>query len=134
MNRRNRKPPRRRRVHSKKRPRITRAKKGSRKHGRVRRQKISPKITDPRIARGLGLMRRDGLSASEAARRQGMKLHTFRKGAGRFLSRSGPGKPWKARSKEQLRFLMEVLTPKGRESVIVRNSANVSCSMNTNLL
>jgi hypothetical protein len=50
-----------------------------------------------------------------------MKLGTFRKGAGRFLYRSGPGKPWKARSEDQLPFSMTVLTPKGRANVIVRN-------------
>ena len=67
-------------------------------------------------------MRREGVSASEAARRERMKLNTFRKGAGRFLFRSGPGKPWKARSADELLFSMTVLTPKGRVDVIVRNS------------
>jgi len=67
-------------------------------------------------------MRRLGISASEAAHRQRMKLATLLKGAGRFLYRSGPGKPWKARDKDQLSFSMEVLTPQGRISVIVRNS------------
>jgi hypothetical protein len=52
-----------------------------------------------------------------------MKLNTFRKGAGRFLYRSGPGKPWKARDEDQLYFSMEVLTRKGRISVIIRNSS-----------
>jgi hypothetical protein len=52
-----------------------------------------------------------------------MKLETFRRGAGRFLYRSGPGKPWKARSEDQLSFSMEVLTRQGRISVIVRNSS-----------
>jgi hypothetical protein len=78
--------------------------------------------TDPRVARGLGLMRREGVSASEAARRERMKLSTFRKGAGRFLYRSGPGKPWKARDEDQLSFSMEVLTRQGRVSVVIRNS------------
>lgn len=51
-----------------------------------------------------------------------MKLETFRKGAGRNLYRSGPGKPWKARSEDQLRFLMTVLTDRGPVEAIVRNS------------
>jgi hypothetical protein len=68
-------------------------------------------------------MRREGVSASEAAHRERMKLNTFRKGAGRFLYRSGPGKPWKARDEDQLSFSMEVLTRQGRISVIIRNSS-----------
>ena len=80
------------------------------------------KPTDPRVARGLGLMRREGVSASEAARREGMKLSTFLKSAGRYLYSSGPGKPWKARNEDELSFSMEVLTRKGRISVILRNS------------
>jgi hypothetical protein len=67
-------------------------------------------------------MRREGVSASEAAHDQGMKLKTFVNGAGRSLYRSGRGKPWKARSEDQLRFSMTILTPKGRVDVIVRNS------------
>jgi hypothetical protein len=67
-------------------------------------------------------MRRERVSASVAAKREGMKLNTFRKGAGRSLYRPGLGKPWKARSEDQLRFSMSVLTPKGRVDVIVRNS------------
>jgi hypothetical protein len=67
-------------------------------------------------------MRREDLSASKAARLEGMKLNTFQKGAGRFLYRTGPGKPWKARSEDQLRFSMTVLTSKGRVEVIVRDS------------
>src|SRR5690242_8367870 len=94
--------PRKRRRQSKKRNRITRVKK-TRKQGRVRLKKLArarrrQAITDPRVARGLGVMRRNGVSASEAARDQGMKLTTFVKGAGRSLHRSGRGKPWKARS------------------------------------
>jgi len=85
--------------------------------GRTRNQPL-----DPRVARALGLMRRDGFSASRAAREEGMKLETFRKSAGRFLYRSGPGKPWKARSEDQLAFSLELLTPQGRVSVIVRSS------------
>jgi hypothetical protein len=51
-----------------------------------------------------------------------MKLETFRKGAGRFLYRSGRGKPWKARSEDQLRFSMTVLTSRGPLDVVVSNS------------
>lgn len=51
-----------------------------------------------------------------------MKLKTFRRGAGRYLYRSGPGKPWKARSEDQLRFSMTILTSRGPIEVIVRNS------------
>ena len=127
MKHKNRKPQRKHTVQSKKRPRNTRAKKGSRKHGRVRRKELvrtkRPRaVKDPRIARALGLMRREGASASEAARRERMKLSTFRKGAGRFLYRSGPGKPWKARSHDQLSFSMTLLRRKGRVEVIVRSS------------
>jgi hypothetical protein len=103
------------------------ASKNFRKHHRVRPKKLAVvrrrrAITDPRVARGLGVMRREGVSASEAAHDQGMKLKTFVKGAGRSLYRSGRGKPWKARSEDQLRFSMTVLTRKGRVDVIVRNS------------
>jgi hypothetical protein len=42
-----------------------------------------------------------------------MKLETFRRRAGRFLYRSGPGKPWKARTEDQLAFSMTVLTTRG---------------------
>jgi hypothetical protein len=127
LKRKNRKSPKKHKVHNQKRTRITRSRKAVRKHGRVRRKKLVAVrrrlvITDPRVARGLGVMRREGISASEAAKRGRMKLRTFRKGAGRFLFRSGSGKPWKARSEDQLRFSMSVLTPKGRVAVIVRNS------------
>jgi hypothetical protein len=127
MKRKNRKSRKKRKVHSKKRPRSTRARKAFRKHGRVRRKKLIAVrrrrvITDPRIAWGLGIMRRKGVSASEAAHDQGMKLKTFVKGAGRSLYRSGRGKPWKTRSEDQLRFSMKVLTRKGRVDAIVRNS------------
>ena len=126
MKRKHRKASKRRKVQSK-RIRTVRQKKTSRKHGRVKRKKPvrirkRPTISDPRVARGLGIMRREGASASVAAKREGMKLDTFRKGAGRFLYRSGPGKPWKARSEDQLSFSMEVLTRKGRISAIIRNS------------
>jgi hypothetical protein len=127
VRRRNSKPRKLRNAQSKKRSRITRLKPSSRKHTPVRRKKLVTvrrrrAITDPRIARGLGIMRREGVSASEAAHDQGIKLKTFVKGAGRSLYRSGRGKPWKARSEDQLRFSMSVLTPKGRVAVIVRNS------------
>jgi hypothetical protein len=79
-------------------------------------------VTDPRVARALGFMRREGISASQAAHREKTKLETFRKGAGRTLYRSGPGKPWKARGEDQLRFLMTVLTDHGPTEAIVRNS------------
>jgi hypothetical protein len=67
-------------------------------------------------------MRREEVSASEAAHREKMKLKTFRQRAGRYLYRSGPGKPWKARSEDQLSFSMTVLTSRGPAEVIVRNS------------
>ena len=79
-------------------------------------------MTDPRVARALGLMRREGVSASAAARREKMKLKTLRQRAGRYLYRSGPGKPWKARSEDQLSFSMTVLTSGGPTEVMVRNS------------
>jgi hypothetical protein len=127
MKRKNRRLQKKRLVHSKKLTRIAQSKRKSRKLHRIRRKKLAAvrrrqPITDPRVARGLGQMRREGISASEAAKRERMKLRTFRKGAGRFLYRSGPGKPWKARSEDQLSFFMTVLTRKGRVDVIVRNS------------
>jgi hypothetical protein len=67
-------------------------------------------------------MRREGVSASQAARREKMKLKTFRQRAGRYLYRSGAGKPWKARTEDQLSFSMTVLTTRGPAEVIVRNS------------
>jgi hypothetical protein len=116
-----------RKVRGGKRLRGKRVLKNSRKHRRVRRNKVirassRKAITDPRVARALGLMRREGFSASEAAHREKMKLKTFRQRAGRYLYRSGPGKPWKARSEDQLPFLMPILTTRGRVEEIVRNS------------
>lgn len=67
-------------------------------------------------------MRREGVSASDAAQLAGMKLKTFQRGAGRYLYRSGPGKPLKARSEDQLRFSMTVLTSRGPLDVIVPDS------------
>jgi hypothetical protein len=81
----------------------------------LRRQKIA----DPRIARALGYMRREGISASEGARREKMKLRTFQKGAGRYLYRTSPGKPWRARNDDHLRFLMSILTSQGPLDVVV---------------
>jgi hypothetical protein len=127
MKRKPRKVTKKRRVQSKKQGQTVRQKKTSRKHARVRRKKLvrvsrRPAVADPRVARALGIMRREGVSASAASRREGMKLNTFRKSAGRFLFRSGPGKPWKARNEDQLSFSMTVLTRKGRVDVIVRDS------------
>jgi hypothetical protein len=127
MKRKHRKASKKQRTQSKKQRRTVWLKKTSRKRVRVRPKKLDRAIrrqavSDPRIARALGQMRRERISASEAAKREGIKLATFRKGAGRFLHRSGPGKPWKARSEDQLRFSMSVLTLKGRVAVIVRNS------------
>src|SRR5882762_4869779 len=114
MKRTNRKRRTKRKPRGGKRPRANRVLKNSRKHRRVRRKKLiaassRKAMTDPRVARALGLMRREGVSASEAARREKMKLKTLRQRAGRYLYRSGPGKPWKARSEDQLSFSMTVL-------------------------
>jgi len=127
MKRNNRKRRTKRKFRGGKRPRATRVLKSARKHRRVRRKKIirasrRSAITDPRVARALGLMRRDGVSASQAARQEKMKLKSFRKRAGRFLYRSSPGKPWKARTEDDLRFLMTVLTSRGPLEVIVSKS------------
>jgi len=127
LKRKNRKASQKRKLHHRKHPKISRKTKHSRKQQRVRRNKpVSlrkrTQPIDPRIARALGIMRREGTSASEVAHREKMKLSTFRKGAGRFLYRSGPGKPWKARDEDQLSFSMEVLTRQGRLSVIIRKS------------
>jgi hypothetical protein len=124
--RKNRKLARKLRGNRKKQPRVTRLR-NRRKPRRIRARKPTharsrKTISDPRVARALGFMRREGISASKAARREGMKLETFRKGAGRYLYRSGPGKPWKVRSEDQLRFSMTILTSQGRVDDIVRNS------------
>jgi hypothetical protein len=127
MKRKNRKPIKRHRDKNKKRSRLAATKKNSRKNYRVRRKKAIPRnkravITDPRVLRALGLMRREGTSASEAAHQEEMKLETFRRRAGRYLYRSGPGKPWKALSQDQLAASMNVITDRGVLAVIVRNS------------
>jgi len=121
------KSPKKRKIQQAKRSRIIGVKRSPRKNRPVRRKRAAAvrrrrAITDPRVARALGLMRREGASASKAAHREKMKLETFRKGAGRFLYRSGPGKPWKARSEDQLRFAMPVLTSRGPLDVIVSDS------------
>lgn len=127
MKRKTLKSPKKRKIQNRNRSSITRVKRSPRKHRPVRRKKLAAvsrmrPITDPRVARALGLMRRQGASASEAARRERIKLNTLRKYAGRYLYRSGPGKPWKARSEDQLRFSMTVLTSRGPLDVIVPNS------------
>jgi hypothetical protein len=127
MNRKNRKLTKKGRKRGKKHITFKPPRKNGRTQRRTRPRKIArPRsrqtISDPRVARALGFMRRDGASASEAARREKMKLETFRKGAGKFLYRSGPGKPWKARTEDDLRFLMTVLTSQGPLDVIVSNS------------
>jgi hypothetical protein len=114
-------------LRGKKQDRITRARKYARKHSPVTRKRTGGvrrqiAITDPRVARALGAMRREDISASVAARREGMKLNTFRERAGRYLHRSGRGKPWKARSEDELAVSMTILTSQGRVDVIVRNS------------
>ena len=126
MKRRNRQPSKKRKLRGQKHPKAIR-RISRRKQRPARRKKLvllrkRNQPTNPRIAQALGLMRREGTSASKAARLSGMKLNTFRKGAGRFLYRSGPGKPWKARSEDQLRFSMTVLTSLGPIDVMVPNS------------
>jgi len=127
MKRKHRKPAKQRKVSSKRSSRIIRAEKTSRKGGQVKRKKSGGvrrriAITDPRVVRALGAMRREGISASVAARRERMKLNTFRERAGRYLHRSGPGKPWRARSEDELAVSMTILTSRGRVDAIVRNS------------
>ena len=51
-----------------------------------------------------------------------MKLKTFRERAGRYLYRSGLGKPWRARGDDELAVSMNILTSQGRVDEIVRNS------------
>jgi hypothetical protein len=126
MKRKNRKSPKRRKAQRAKPTRVKRVKRGLRKHHPARRRRVVAGrkhrlITDPRVARALGLMRREGLSASQAARREGMKLKTFRRAAGRVLHRSGPGKPWKAHSDDQLRLLVTIPTPQGPTAIVARN-------------
>lgn len=122
----------RRKAEKKSRSRKRQAKFARLRKNRRKQRRISPRrairtrkrqsIRDPRVARALGLMRREGASASKAAHSERMKLETFKNGAGRNLYRSGPGKPWKARSEDQLRFSMTVITSQGPLAVIVSNS------------
>lgn len=79
-------------------------------------------LAQARAFRALGLMRRYKTSLSKAARQVRIKPETFRRYVGRALYRSGPGKPWKARTEDQIAASMTVLTPRGQLSVIVRNS------------
>jgi hypothetical protein len=79
---------------------------------------LSPRVAGLALAGWEG----EGVSASEASRREKMKLKTLRQRAGRYLYRSGPGKPWKARTEDQLAFSMTILTSHGPAEVIVRNS------------
>ena len=109
---------------SKKQSRLRKLQKHTNKRQRVRQKRsVAPsnRIKDPRVARALRLIRENGLSASVAARRVGMKLETLRRAAGRVLYRSGPGKPWKARSNDQLRFLVRIMTDFGPELVVAPN-------------
>lgn len=106
-----------------KRARLNRSKKKSRKN--VRTPTFVNRcgdVVDPRLVRALSRMRREGVSASEAARKERMKFGTFVRSVGRYLFRSGPGKPWKVRTADQLRVSMSVLTELGRKDLIVRNS------------
>lgn len=80
------------------------------------------RLADPRVLRALGYMRRERASASDAADRAGIKLKGFVSGAGRYLYRSGPGKPWKARTQDQLAASMIILTDRGPIEVIVSDS------------
>ena len=127
MKRKLRKPTRKGRKRSKKHIKVTRPRKNRRKQRRMKPKRLvharsRKTISDPRVARALGYMRREGVSASEAAHREKMKLETFRKRAGRYLYRSGRGKPWKARTEDQLRFSMTMLTSRGPLDVIVSKS------------
>ena len=127
MKRKHRKLAKKQKVQGKKRFRLIRTKDNSRKHRPARRKKPvaaswRTKVTDPRVVRALSFIRRTGASASEAARRERMKLKTLRKRAGRYLHQSGPGKPWRARSEDQLAVSMSLLTRQGRITVIVPNS------------
>lgn len=123
MKRKNRKSPKRRKVQRRKRSRIDRVKRGVRKPRPARKKKPvrSNKPTDPRVARALGLMRREGLSASQAARQVRMKLQSFIRAAGNALYRSGPGKPWKVHDDDKLPFLVKIVTDLGPRSVVARN-------------
>lgn len=126
MKRKNRKSSKKRRVQRKKLSQVRRTTRLSKKQQRTRRKKPlafgkrkSP--TDPRVARALNAMRRLGVSASVAARRERMKLETFRRLAGSTLYRSRPGKPWKARDTDKLPFSVTILTRFGPEAIIAKN-------------
>jgi excisionase family DNA binding protein len=80
------------------------------------------RLVDPRVARAVSYMRRTGPSASEAASREGIKLKSFIRGAGRSLYRRGAGKPWHVKSKDELAVFMTILTPRAPIGAVVRNS------------
>ena len=126
MKRKNRGTKKSRKVQRKKHSRI--AKIHTRNRTRLRRKKFGVLRkrefrTDPRVARALGLMRREGLSASVAARTERMKLGTFQRLAGKVLYRSAPGKPWKARTSDQLAVMVTIPLAQGPQSVVAKNLA-----------
>ncbi len=109
-------------VHS----RLTRVKRSSRKPKQVRRKRIvalSAKELNAkaRAFRVLGLIRRGRATLTKAARQEGIKPETVMRYVGKALYRSGPGKPWKARSNDQLTVSMTVLTSNGPLAVIVHS-------------
>jgi hypothetical protein len=127
MKRKNRKSAPKRKVQRKKHAKIRRTTRRSRKESRANakrpvalRKRKSP--ADARVFLALRLMRNEGSSASAAARRAGIKLETLVRRTGNTLYRSGPGKPWKARTRDQLAATMNLLTDRGRLTVVVRNS------------
>ena len=90
-----------------------------------------PRNTQPRSPRGIearnralhALARvRRGESLSKAARAENVKLATVKKYAGSQLHQAAPGKKWKATKADRLSAPMNVLTPLGMTTVLVRGS------------
>ena len=107
--------------------RVKRATRGSRKPKRIKLKRITALGARELDARAralhvLGLMRQGHATLTKAARQEKIKPETVLRYVGKALYRSGPGKPWRARTSDQVSALMSVLTSRGREPIVVRNS------------
>jgi hypothetical protein len=127
MKRKNPKSTKKRKVHSKRRPRPTKVNK-RRTVRRRRTRRINTVAHTPheadiqrRVFRALRRMR-DGESLSKATYEERVKPKTFVRYARLALRRSGPGKPWKAIPEDKLTSVMRVLTEFGPTPEIIRSS------------
>jgi hypothetical protein len=127
MKRKNPKSTKKRKAHSKKRPRPTKVhKRRTVRHRQTRRidtVALTPREAgiQRRVFRALRRMRQ-GESLSRASREVGLKPKTFLRYVRPALRRSGPGKPWKAIPEDKLNSVMKVTTKFGPTPEIIRNS------------